>query len=239
MFLSIIIPTRNEAGIIASQIAYLQTLSCDAETQLEIIVCDGHSEDATAEIPRTCGAKVCETAPNRGLQQNAGAQISSGGVLWFLHADARPHPKSIFNIEKAMRSKRASGGNFCLRFDRSSPAMRAFAFIARMQRARGIYYGDSGIWIRREVFDLLSGFRDWPLFEDYDLARRLEKFAKRHGMRTEYSRLPITVSSRRLKNRTGKVLLQWLALQLLFALGAPPEKLARYYFQKWQPFNAL
>nr|AUN36270.1 hypothetical protein [uncultured bacterium] len=86
--------------------------------------------------------------------------------------------------------------------------------------------------MRREVFKLLSGFRDWPLFEDYDFARRLEDFSRRHGMRTAYSRLPITASSRRLEKGAGKVLAQWLALQLLFSTGAPPEKLARYYFRR-------
>lgn len=232
MIVSIIIPTRNEAAQIATQIAHLQSLFRSQKTQIEIIVCDGESSDATVAIARKCGATIIKAAPNRGLQQNAGAQVSRGGVLWFLHADARPHPKSILYLENAAKSKTISGGNFRLRFDRSTPATRAFAGIARLQRARGVYYGDSAIWVRREVFDLMGGFRDWPLFEDYDFARRMEKFSRRHGMRAEYSGLAVTASSRRLENRAGKVLAQWLALQLLFSLGASPEKLARYYFRK-------
>jgi len=235
MRLSIIIPTRNEASQIATQIRYLQSLDRGENTQVEIIVCDGESSDNTADIARNCGAIVVKTAPNRGLQQNAGAQQnpqnSRGEVLWFLHADARPHAHSIRYLENAMQHKNISGGNFRLRFDASTPATRAFSTIAKLQRARGVYYGDSGIWVKREVFDLMNGFRDWPLFEDYDFARRLEKFSRRHGMRAEYSGLPITVSSRRLEKRAGKVLWQWLALQILFSCGASPEKLARLYYE--------
>ncbi len=84
--------------------------------------------------------------------------------------------------------------------------------------------------MRREVFEVLGGFRDWPLFEDYDFARRLECFSCRNGLHTAYSKLPITVSARRIENRAGKVLVQWLALQVLFSLGAAPDKLARHYF---------
>ena len=236
MLLSIIIPARNESSRIAAQIRYLQSLDRSENTPIEIIVCDGESSDKTAQIARENGAIVLETSANRGLQQNAGAQQNSqrarGGVLWFLHADARPHPQSIRYLENISRHKNISGGNFRLRFDASTPATRAFALIAKMQRARGVYYGDSGIWAKREVFDLMNGFRDWPLFEDYDFARRLEKFSRRHGMRSEYSTLPITVSSRRLEKQAGKVLRQWLMLQILFSCGASPEKLARLYYRK-------
>ena len=232
MIISIIIPARNEAARIALQIAHLQWLAQNENTAIEIIVCDGQSEDATASIARASGAIVIESSPNRGLQQNAGAQLNSqlarGGVLWFLHADAKPHTGSFKYLKSAI-NRNALGGNFRLHFDRSIPATRAIALIARMQRRHGVYYGDSGIWVRREVFNWMNGFRDWPLFEDYDFAQRLEAFAKRHGRRTEYSQLPITVSSRRLEKQPGKVLAQWLALQCLFSIGVSPEKLARFY----------
>ena len=232
MSISIIIPTRNEAACIASQIAYLQSLSRYSKTSLEIIVCDGQSSDETASVAREGGAVVVETFPNRGLQQNAGAERATKGVLWFLHADARPHPGSLLHLEKAALNCHFSGGNFQLRFEQSTPFTRVFAVIARLQRARGIYYGDSGIWVRREVFDVMGGFRDWPLFEDYDFAKRLEAFSRRNGSKTKYSLLAITASSRRFRKREGKVLAQWLMLQLLFSLGASPEKLARLYFEK-------
>jgi len=231
MSVSIIIPARNEAARIGAQIAHLQSLAQNENTRVEIIVCDGQSDDATASIAWASGATVVQTAPNRGLQQNAGAKLSSGDILWFLHADEKPHAGS-FNYLKHAHHRNAPGGNFQLHFDRSTPATRAMALIARLQRQRGVYYGDSGIWVRRDVFEAMKGFRDWPLFEDYDFARRLEAFARRHGMRTEYSRVPITVSARRLEKQPGKVLAQWLLLQCLFSIGVSPEKLTRYYHPK-------
>src|SRR5690606_9356296 len=133
-------------------------------TLLQIIVCDGASQDNTADLACACGAQVLENAANRGLQQNLGAQNSTGEVLWFLHADARPHPRSLMLLQKLAASPRISGGNFRLQFETSRStstlAARAFERIAFLQRKRGIYYGDSGIWVRRTFFEMLDGFQE-------------------------------------------------------------------------------
>jgi hypothetical protein len=107
-----------------------------------------------------------------------------------------------------------------------------FARIARQQRRLGIYYGDSGLWVRREVFDQLNGFQNWPLFEDYDFARRLESYARQHNKHTALAPYPIIVSSRRFQKHPLRALRQWLCLQILFSCGTSPQKLARIYRSK-------
>jgi rSAM/selenodomain-associated transferase 2 len=226
--ISVLIPTRNEATNIAALITYLRALPFSDGA--EIIVCDGGSEDATRQIAERAGARVLPCPPNRGAQLNAGARAAGGEVLWFLHADARPHRQSLAHLQRVARRRNACGGNFRLNFDASGFAPRAFEIIARLQRKRGVYYGDSGIWATREVFENLGGFREWPLFEDYDFASRLEAFARAHGRRTEYSRLAIQASSRRFKHAPMGVLLQWARLQFLFSRGVSPEYLAAMYF---------
>ena len=228
MLLSIIIPTLNEAPHIALLIESLRAMQNDA-ISLEIIVSDGGSRDATAKLARTAGAIVVEGAKGRGAQLNAGARVASGDALWFLHADAKPHPRSATHIARCLQNSAICGGNFRLRFAGGGWAANVFARIARQQRRMGIYYGDSGIWTRRAVFDSLGGFADWPLFEDYDFARRLESFAQRHTFRTDYASCALVASPRRFHKAPLRILAQWLLLQMLFSLGASPQRLAEFY----------
>jgi rSAM/selenodomain-associated transferase 2 len=231
MLVSIIIPTRNEEAIIATQVKRLRALSEYSCLATEIIVCDGASQDQTIDAAQAAGAKVLSCEANRGAQQNAGATRAHGDVLWFLHADAHPHPDCLLWLHDAVKNPRIISGNFRLNFDTSGWAPRLFESIARLQRTRGVYYGDSGIWVRREAFDLLGGFAPWPLFEDYDFAQRIEAFAQRHGKSTLCAPLPIFASTRRFQKWPGKVLCQWLWLQMQFKCGVTPEVLTQKYFR--------
>lgn len=225
MRLSVVIPTLNEAARIGELVAYLRTIP-DVD---EIIVTDGGSTDGTVEIARAAGALVAQSVRNRGTQLNTGVLQAGGEILWFLHADARPHPDSARHIKETMAQPQIVGGNFRLCFDEASIASRLFEGIAGAQRRLGIYYGDSSLFVRRDVFKLMNGYQEWPLFEDYDFARRLEKHARRCGGRTEYSGLPLIVSARRFRDRPMRTVLLWASLQTLFSLGVPPHRLARRY----------
>jgi rSAM/selenodomain-associated transferase 2 len=225
--LSVIIPALNEERYLGVLLARLKAMPEVGE----IIVADGGSADATVAIARSCGAKIAR-GRGRGAQMNAGAQIAGGRVLWFLHADAQPHPRAAAAIRRAVQDPRMAGGNFRLKFAANTPAARVFENIARLQRRCGIYYGDSGLWLRHEVFAELGGYRDWPLFVDYDLARRLEEYARRHGGRTARLWPALMASARRFETRPWSTLGKWMALQLLFRLGVAPQKLARLYHSR-------
>lgn len=230
--ISIIIPTLNEATHIGRIVA---TLSALPGPQREIIVSDGGSSDQTVPLAHENGAVIVETARGRGAQLNAGADRARGAILWFVHADARLHPLSLKYLEKCVSDVQICGGNFRLRFEseknfRWPPHL--FARIARQQRRLGVYYGDSGVWVRREVFWALNGYRSWSLFEDYDFVRRLENYARWRGTKTALAPWPVMVSSRRFRGHPIRTLKQWLWLQILFSCGVSPEKLAKIYHKK-------
>ena len=141
----------------------------------------------------------------------------------FLHADCLPPRGATRQIERAIKGG-AIGGNFRIHFAARGWAPRLFARIARVQRARGVYYGDSGIWLTRSAWLLTGGFPDWPLFEDYALVRRLESFGK-----TACCAGRLQVSARRFAHQPARVLWLWLELQMRFQLGQAPAELARIY----------
>ena len=81
MKVSVIIPTLNEAALIAQTIGQVR-----AERPHEIIVVDGGSSDGTLAAARVAD-QVVEAARGRALQMNAGAARATGDILLFLHAD--------------------------------------------------------------------------------------------------------------------------------------------------------
>lgn len=223
--ISVIVPTLNEELHLERLLRHLKTFPHIIET----IVCDGGSVDKTREIALENGAVFTKTIANRGVQMNAGAAVSSGEILWFLHADTIPSKSSTRKMVQAARNPRICGGNFRLRFDTRSRGTHLVENIARVLRFFGVYYGDSGIWVRRETFDEIGGFENWPLFEDYDFVRRLEFFARRRGLKTVCIAAPLVVSSRRFGGGMARLLWRWLALQIAFWRGKSPHELARRY----------
>ena len=225
---AVIIPALNEAAHLTRLLPQLRQM----EGIGQVIVCDGGSEDSTVEIAQAGGAEVILAPRNRGAQMNAGAAVAEGDILWFLHADAMPHPQSAQAILRRLRHRACVGGNFRLRFDAATPVARGFAGVARAQRRWGIYYGDSGIFTRRSVFKELGGYQAWPLFEDYDFARRLECHARRHQCLTARLPLPLLVSARRIQQHPWRALWLWATLQTLYSLGVSPHSLARIYHRQ-------
>ncbi|WP_223825512.1 TIGR04283 family arsenosugar biosynthesis glycosyltransferase [Halopseudomonas salina] len=84
-WLSVVIPVRNEAPGIVQVLEPLQGL----RGEIEIILVDGGSEDATVELAGPLVDQVVESASGRARQMNAGAAVARGAVLLFLHADTR------------------------------------------------------------------------------------------------------------------------------------------------------
>lgn len=219
---SIIVPTLNEASQIAQTLAALDAL----EGEKEIIVADGGSDDETVDLARNCGATVIHSNRGRGDQLHAGAERSQGNILWFVHADTLPPVHALKAILSAMNGPSVAGGNFGLTFDGSSRAARWLTAIYPVLRRLNLFYGDSGIFIRRDVYQRIGGFRPFALFEDLDLVKRLRKAG-----RFVHLECRITTSSRRFENRNFALMwTHWTALQILYWSGVSPNLLARWYY---------
>ena len=220
--ISVIIPTYNEAQLLPRLLARLRSMP----RITQILVADGGSTDETLAIARAAGAQIIQGARGRGPQQNGAAQAATGEVFWFLHADALPPRGADFQIARVV-AKGAEGGNFRIRFEARGVAPRLFETIARAQRWRGAYYGDSGLWLRRDAWQAIGGFPQWPLFEDYALVKAMEK----HGP-TACCAGRLRVSARRFERHPWRVLWLWLELQIRFQAGQAPGELARLYRQR-------
>ena len=192
--------------------------------EFEVIVCDGGSADATVETARQCGLRVIEAPRGRGPQMNAGAGLAKGETLLFLHADTRLPEDALAQVAAALTDDRVCGGNFSLIFGGDTREARLLTRIYPFLRMGGMIYGDSAIFVRRRVFDRLGGYREYPIFEDCDLYRRMRRMGR-------FVRLNAcaTTSSRRFEGRFIRTFALWTLMQVLYWLGVNPNLLNRLY----------
>ncbi len=219
MKISVVIPTLNEAGNILASIHSVRM----QPGEHQIIVVDAGSTDGTAAIARP-HAEVLLGERGRGAQMNLGARQAMGDVLLFLHGDSVLHPQAFAGLRAALSTPATAGGTFTLAFEGEELPLRLYAFLTRF-RFRHFHFGDQGIFVRREVFERLGGFREAPLMEDVDFLQRLSRVGGRALVPQ-----PVTTSARRF--RTHGLLRQQLlntALVTAYLLGVEPERLARWY----------
>ncbi|MDQ6788482.1 MAG: TIGR04283 family arsenosugar biosynthesis glycosyltransferase [Acidobacteriota bacterium] len=220
--ISIIIPMLNEAERIA---ATLDALASFGEN-VEIIVVDGGSLDATVSIAENYPMKILHSKRGRGRQLQIGGDAAIGEIFWFVHADTIAPPDAIFEIKRALQNPQIVGGNFTIRFDGDRFAAKFLSWLYPKLNLLGLIYGDSAIFVRRAVYERIGGFKPFPIFEDLDFVERLKKAG---GIVT----LPavVTTSSRRFENKSFLLtFLRWTILQTLYWLGVKPETLLKIYF---------
>ncbi|PLX48538.1 MAG: glycosyltransferase [Desulfobulbaceae bacterium] len=217
--LSIIIPTLNEEEHLA---ATLDRLPAD----LEVVVVDGGSRDATAAIARGHGASLLVTEAGRGRQMNAGARAATGEVLLFLHADTLLPPDFQAEVGRCLARQDGVAGAFRLQFNGVGPGLALIAWGANMRsRLWQLPYGDQALFMERRVFDDLGGFPEVALLEDLMLVKALRKQG-----RIVLSNQAVYSSAR--KWRQHGLLRTTLVNQLIvagFFFGLSPQFLAKIY----------
>lgn len=165
-------------------------------------------------------------AKGRGPQIHAGALAAKGDILLFLHADARLPRMARAAILRRLSDPDIVGGNFLLKFLPSSWFTRFLAPFNDLRRfITRRYYGDSGIFVRREVYHRLGGFLSYPLMEDYDFSTKLQRAGRCVYIRDIW----VTASDRRFRGKELRTLLLWMSLQVLYWLRVPPHILYKAY----------
>jgi rSAM/selenodomain-associated transferase 2 len=219
--ISIIIPTLNEENSIQQLLNYLIKL----DTEVQIIVSDGGSRDRTVQKAEGL-VTVTQSSKGRGIQMNTGAQLARGEVLWFIHADCVPHPKSVHAIQKSLKDQDVVGGGFEYMLDHPARRFRVAEYFSNLKNRRmGLLFGDMGIFVRRKIFESMGGYNEIPLMEDMDLSRRLKKMGTivvlPHKMKTSARRW---IEEGYLQSSARS----WI-LQTGWSLGVSPDHLAKWY----------
>lgn len=223
--ISIIIPTLHEADGINAALDRLERLN--SPVPFEIIVVDGAEEADTLAAIRARNIVRIRSDRGRARQMNAGAAAASGDVLIFLHADTLLPRNGLQSIAELMALRNHVAGAFSLGVNSARAVFRITEQYAALRtRVTRIPFGDQAIFMRKEYFEKLGGYRDIPVMEDVEIMRRIKKRKDRLCILDD----KVLTSARRWE-REGVVcctLRNWL-LQALYAFGVPPERLAKLY----------
>jgi rSAM/selenodomain-associated transferase 2 len=221
--ISIIIPVLNEEKVITGLINELKKRS--GESEIEIIVADGGSDDNTRQLATESGAKViiCKRK-GRARQMNEGAEYASGNVLYFLHADTLPPLKFPNHISKYIRDG-VDAGCYRLQFDDDHLLLRAFAWFTRFD-LNWFRFGDQSLFIKREVYEEIGGFDERLIvMEDQEIVKRIRLRHKFQLMDDH-----VITSARKYKaNGVLRLQLIFTLIFLLYYVGVKQDVLISIY----------
>ncbi len=230
--LSIIIPTLNEQKYI-QQCLYAIATNAQFPEEIEIIIIDAGSSDATLkDIPDNILVSRQPTfAGNKFESLNEGGRLAQGTYLLFLDADTLV-PKDFDQlIIGTLDSDEIVGGAFEFAFDRRLLLLKSIEIINRIRyRFRQSYYGDQGIFVKKNIFDDVGGFPDLRIMEAAYLCRKLRKAGKLKLVKES-----IITSSRRFEEGgILKVFLMDSVIWLKNLLGMNVQSYASNYWLKNQ-----
>ncbi len=219
---SVIIPALNEAGYISKTLERLQAARGRGH---EVILVDGGSIDDTRGIAADHVDHVLKCGPGRARQMNYGAEIATGDVYVFLHADTLLDS----DFDKILDNPPISGdawGRFNIKLSGEHPMYRCIERLMNIRsRITGIATGDQAVFVGQRIFREVDGYADIPLMEDIDLTSRLKRISPPVCVDKT-----VTSSSRRWeKHGIIRTILTMWKLRLCYAIGFDPRVLADQY----------
>jgi glycosyltransferase involved in cell wall biosynthesis len=185
--IAVIIPARDEAAHLG---ACLRSIAAQRLPELEVIVIDDGSTDATGDLARAAGATVLATGgvgPSRG--RNLGVAATTAELCFFTDADCELAPGCVATLAEALAAGgptvASAGGRQLAPVDDPPYAQRvqrfleAVGFVSEYARPDGApqparHNPSCVALVRRAALLGVGGFRDelWPC-EDLDLDLKL------------------------------------------------------------------
>lgn len=227
LVITIVIPVFRDADAAERVVGQIPP-----DRRVEIVLVDGGHEPRLDRLAASRpDVRLIRTAdPGRAVQMNAGAAVARGEWLLFLHADSSLPAGWLDTFERSTAAAR--GGWFQFALDDAAWQARVIERGVRWRvRVCRLPYGDQGLFVRRSVFAAMGGYREIPLMEDVELARRLIA-----GGEVVQMPVALTTSARRWR-RDGwfRGSARNLLLLLLYAAGVAPARLARWYARPEPP----
>jgi rSAM/selenodomain-associated transferase 2 len=222
---SIIIPVLHEAERINDLVRHLRQLGFDENS--EMIVVDGAPEGDTLGAIHDERITKISSDKGRAKQMNAGASLATGIILIFLHADTELPKNALKRMNGFVSRNEFVGGAFDLGIKSDKMIFKVIALLGSLRsRLSGIPYGDQAIFMRRDDFNKMEGYKDIPLMEDVEFMQRV----KRSNKKILIFHDQVMTSPRRWEEEglLYCILRNW-ALQILYFLGFSPHKLVNFY----------
>lgn len=206
--LSIIIPSYNDGNYVKKLTDQILRLETDLESKsypLEIIVVESGTCSYFTNLSKK--VRAFKAGKGRAKQMNFGASKAKGNLLLFLHADCQISKKALEQLNLLpikygggflrqeyiftfVKERKQGEQYFKKHFGRILKPYLLWALsynlLVRIMELRLFYrgyiqkiaYGDQGIFVRKNIFKELHGYKEMPLFEDAEFFKRLKNKTK-------------------------------------------------------------
>lgn len=228
--LSVIIPTLNEEDYLEKTIFALRNCSV-VNCPKQIVIVDGGSKDHTRDVAQKLNVEFIEyfDAPKgRAYLLNKGSEFADGDVILFLDADSIVPEGYDEDIMKTLQKPNVVGGAFEFTLDGSQFGLRVVEAINRMRyRIWKRYYGDQGIFVKKNIFHKVGKYPQIGLMEASEFCLSLAKQGKLCLVKK-----PMLTSARRFLNYgIYRVLGFDIKMWWLNLMGLDVEKFANSYWK--------
>jgi rSAM/selenodomain-associated transferase 2 len=172
--ISVIVPTYNEEQFLPICLDSVR----QQKQRCELIITDGGSSDGTIEIARLYTDLIVRNErADLASQLNAGAAAAHGDILLFLHADSRLTADCLLRLSSLPGD--VIGGAYSMQVEGKRFFYRILSVGGNIYcRLTGTFFGDRGIFVRRDAFLKLGGYRKLPIMTDVDFSHRLREVGK-------------------------------------------------------------
>lgn len=220
--ISVVIPAYNEALMLP--LCLQAVTSQDYMGEVEVIVVDNCSTDATAKIARSFNAKVIkETKRGVVYARIAGFKAAKHEIIASTDADTIVPYDWLIQIEKALRNKKYAGvvGTYTL-YNVNTLSKKIVKLLVPVfrtgDRLLGAHFAGANFAVRKAAYEEIGGFdTKFVTGEDLDLSYRLRK--KGYKLKVAYH-IKVLTSARRLNEGfwytfINYILKNWFSLVFL------------------------
>jgi glycosyltransferase involved in cell wall biosynthesis len=217
---SLIIPAYNEEAYLPSllnSVAEARARYAGGPDEIEVVVVDNASADATADLARSGGCRVVrEDRRIIAAVRNTGARNARGQVLVFVDADNVMHPDTFNAIDRSLSTGKVIAGASGVKMQRMSLGIAVtYALMVPMVWLTRM---DTGVvFCRRKDFEAVGGYNEDRLFaEDVQLLWDLVQLGRKRGQKLARITSAKAIFSTRKFDKYGDWHYVSLSLRLLY-----------------------
>jgi glycosyltransferase involved in cell wall biosynthesis len=237
--LSLVIPAYNEERLLPrllDSVDAARARYAAGPEEVEVIVADNASTDATPRLAEARGCRVVAVATRMiAAVRNGGAAVAGGAILSFIDADSVIHPRTFDVIEAALDSGRYVGGATGVTMERwSLGIVVTWCLAVPVVWLAGM---DTGVvFCRRADFEAVGGYpEDRHFAEDVAFLLRLRRLGRGRGQRLARATAAKAIASTRKFDEHGDWHYFPMAARavpsLLRRSGVTPDWASRYWYR--------